>query len=182
MHSDEFVPYSIIFLNYLTKIPPYHIFSSEQQTYGRRLRDSTLLNDKIDSVNEEDNNMNISIGDNLHILPDSNRILSDAHDTDSVPNDKDSVSKMVKLYTVFADTASLETLTLWAKSGVQLPLIAELKEFWLGVINSPFKLRLRYPDKYLVDKTDNDSTTMNGGSHDPYMQINLFTSSDMVDR
>ena len=165
-------------------MPPYHIFSSEQQTYGRKLRVSTFfVNDQIDSVIEADNNINISIvGDNLHILTDNNRILSDAHNTDSVANDKDSVSKTVKLNTLFADTASLETLTLWAKSGLQLPLIAELREFWLGVINSPFKLRLRDPDKYLVDKRDNDSTTMNGGSHDPYMQINLFTSSDLIDR
>ena len=161
-----------------TKIPSHHFYLSEQHTHGRKLRDSTfiIVNGKVDSVIENDNNKNntVSIGDNLLEYTDSNRILSDAHNTD-IPNDKDSFVKTMKLNAVFADTASLETLTLWAKSGLQSPLIAELTEFWQWAFKSPFKLRLRDPDKYLVDKRVNGSTTMNGGSHDPYMQINLFT-------
>ena len=64
----------------------------------------------------------------------------------------------MRLNALFADTASLETLTLWARSGTQLPLIAELKEFWFWAIKSPFKLRLRDPDKYPDDKSHVDTS------------------------
>ena len=59
---------------------------------------------------------------------------------------------------LFANTASVESLTHWAKSDLLLPYIAELKTFWLGAAKRPFKLKLRALDPFQSDlKFDNDS-------------------------
>ena len=119
---------------------------------GHSLR-GEVVNDKIPLVFENDNTSLLLYTGN------SNRILLE-HSFDSITNDTDSDFKTTKLNIVFAETASLETLTYWARSGLQSPLIAELREFWIEAMKSPFKLKLREPDKYLI----------NNGPYDPSLQ------------
>ena len=70
---------------------------------------------------------------------------------------------------LFANTASVETLTHWAKSDLLLPYIAELRTFWLGAAIRPFKLRLRALDSFLSDiKFDSDSAA---DPADPFLDI-----------
>ena len=70
---------------------------------------------------------------------------------------------------LFANTASVETLTHWAKSDLLLPYIAELRTFWLGAAKRPFKLRLRALDSFLSDiKFDSDSAA---DPADPFLDI-----------
>ena len=64
---------------------------------------------------------------------------------------------------LFANTASVESLTHWAKSDLLLPYIEELRTFWLGAAKKPFKLRLRAPDPFLSD--------LNSDSADPFLDI-----------
>ncbi len=87
-----------------------------------------------------------------------NNKANDIHD--------ESTSITTKKFSVlFANTASVETLTYWAKSGILSPFIAELKTFWLGAAKSPFKLRLRAPDPYLSDMKFNSDPA------DPFLDI-----------
>lgn len=80
-------------------------------------------------------------------------------------NGATSITTKIRFADLFASTASVETLTYWAKSGLQLPYIAELKTFWLGATEKPFKLRLRAPDPFLNDMKFNSDPA------DPFLDI-----------
>ena len=109
------------------------------KTLSRSLRSSDFTNKSIENDNK------------------SNEVAE--HDA-STSGDSTTNSNFAVL---FANTASVESLTHWAKSDLLLPYIAELRTFWLGAAKRPFKLRLRAPDPFLSDS--------NSDSADPFLDI-----------
>jgi hypothetical protein len=141
----------ILFLQILEVYPFFERNSSNKniKTLGRIFR-SDLNNASIKNSNNIDENF---LRNPERDASTSGHTIRRRLQNKTIETVRDEATTNTKFADLFANTASVETLTYWAKSGLQLPYIAELKTFWLGATKTPFKLRLRSPDPYL-DNTD----------------------------